>query len=370
MKTLVDFPDLTADEIAHSEKLIEKIINSMDGGVISFADYMHQALYTPGLGYYTAGSTKIGESGDFVTAPEISSLFGQCLASAISQRFELGCESNILEFGAGTGKLCYDIVQQLAVLNIEWQQYFILETSADLIQRQQVFLKQKLSAEQFSKVVWIHQVPEQYSGMVIGNEVMDAMPANIVIKQQAWHELGVAFENERFAWKEVSGESVAAKLMSDIEQRHQLDLAEGYCTEINLQHSAWLKSLYEQCKAIDVLLIDYGYFQQQYYHAERNTGTLMCYFRHRSHSDPLVLPGLQDITTSVDFTALAEAAEACGFVVHDISSQAEFLMRHDLLELAMPLSEKQPLHTAQEIKTLTLPAEMGETFKVMSFSNR
>ncbi len=375
MKTSLDFPDLTDDEITHSEQLIEKIIVAMNGGVISFADYMHMALYEPGLGYYAAGATKIGEAGDFVTAPEISALFGQCLANSISQSFEQGKEANVLEFGAGTGKLCLDIINSLNASNTTWKSYQILETSADLIQRQKQFLVNNLLEKNLDKITWIHQVPHEFNGVVIGNEVMDAMPVNIVIKQQTWHELGVAFEKNKFTWKALEKESLAVDTMQLIEKNNHIDCELGYCTEINLQHKAWLNSLFDACGSVDVLLIDYGYFQSEYYHAERTTGTLMCYFRHRAHSDPLVLPGLQDITASVDFSALALAAEDCGFVVKDISSQTEFLIRNGLIELA----EKQTasyqgsnkgvyeIKIAQQIKTLTLPAEMGEIFKVMSF---
>ncbi len=376
MKTLIDFPDLNADEIAHSEKLIEKIIAKMDGGVISFADYMHMALYQQGLGYYAAGSTKIGEAGDFVTAPEISSLFGQCLAEYFSLRFEQGMQRHILEFGAGTGKLCLDIINAFNDSTVEWQSYSILETSADLIQRQQQFLSQKLSKKLFSKLSWIQQLPAAFNGVVLGNEVMDAMPVNVVIKQEHWHELGVAFENNKFVWKELLKPSAAPKLMQDIERQVGYELDMGYCTEINLQHGAWLQSLFDASQTVDVLLIDYGYFRNDYYQPERKTGTMMCYFRHRSHSDPLVLPGLQDITASVDFSALAESAEHSGFVVHDISTQAEFLIQQGLIEHAEKQikacrgknKEIDEIKIAQQIKTLTLPAEMGEVFKVMRFS--
>jgi len=376
MKTSIDFPELSEDEITHSERLIEKMIIKMKGGVISFADYMHMALYEPGLGYYAAGATKIGEAGDFVTAPEISSLFGQCLANALKQSFKQGKERHILEFGAGTGKLCLDIINAFNTDKTPWKSYQILETSADLMQRQQQLLKEQLTQQDFTKIIWIHQLPQQFNGVIIGNEVMDAMPVNVVIKQQGWHELGVAFEHNKFVWKELSGDSTAANLIQSIEKNYHLDLDLGYCSEINLQHKAWLNSLFEASGSVDVLLIDYGYFQQEYYHPERTTGTLMCYFRHRGHSDPLVLPGLQDITSSVDFSALAESAEACGFVVKGISTQAEFLIKNNLIEQAEEQTkasaekskEVAEIKTAQQIKMLTLPSEMGEVFKVMNFS--
>lgn len=375
MKSSIDFPELSTDEINHSEQLIEKIIAAMNGGIISFSDYMHMALYEPGLGYYAAGATKIGEAGDFVTAPEISPLFGQCLATHISQSFKSGKQENILEFGAGTGKLCFDIINSLNQNNITWHSYQVLETSADLIQRQQQFLSSHLSEQDMAKISWIQQLPHQFNGVILGNEVMDAMPVNIVLKQQCWHELGVAFEGNKFTWKEVAGDSKAAQLMQQIEQNNQLELDIGYCAEINLQHTAWMNSLSEACDSVDVLLIDYGYFQEEYYHPERTTGTLMCYFRHRGHSDPLILPGLQDITASVDFSALAQAAENSGFEVNSITTQAEFLIRNNLIEHAEQLTKNScdnqqvaEIKTSQQIKTLTLPAEMGEIFKMMSFS--
>lgn len=368
MKTLVDFPDLNADEIAHSERLIDKIINKMKGESITFAEYMQMVLYHPGLGYYAAGSTKIGSQGDFITSPEVSHLFGQCVAQWAAEKMENKGFKSLLEFGAGTGKLCRDIVQHFDQLQSQWSRYLILETSPDLIQRQQQYLKQELSNNQFNKINWISEVPKQYQGIILANEVLDAIPAHIVIKQESWHELGVAFENERFTWKEVKGDSTAANKMQEIETRLNVDLPLGYCTELNLQHEAWLNTLYLQIDKSDILLIDYGYFQQQYYHEDRKKGTLMCYFRHRSHSDPLVLPGLQDVTVSVDFTALAEAAEDSGFRVNEINTQTEFLLHNGLLALAEKESAQHPLTTAQAIKTLTLPAEMGEIFKVVSLS--
>lgn len=382
MKSSIDFPELSTDEIEHSERLIEKMIAAMaaiDGGVISFADYMQMALYQPGLGYYAAGATKIGGAGDFVTAPEISALFGQCLASYIAQSFTQGRQRNILEFGAGTGKLCLDIINALNHQQATWDSYQILETSADLIQRQQQLLHDQLSTQNRAKIKWIDRLPNlanPFNGVIIANEVMDAIPVNIVIKHQHWHELGVAFKDNKFVWKEMHSASKAAHLMQAIETNNALDLERGYCTEVNLQRKAWMNSLFDACQSVDGLLIDYGYFQKEYYHPERTSGTLMCYFRHRGHSDPLVLPGLQDITASVDFSALAEAAEACGFEVNSISTQAEFLIRNQLIEHAARQTknslEKSPevaqIKTAQHIKTLTLAAEMGEVFKVMRFN--
>ncbi len=362
-----ELPQPSNDQMEHSIQLIEKIIQHIDqsGGVISFQEYMQHCLYEPGLGYYSAGSTKFGAAGDFVTAPEISSLFGQCLANQAIQLFDQGLQQQILEFGAGTGKLCADIVRQLNALSCEWSSYHILETSADLQQRQQQYLQQHLSPDDLSKIHWLSQLPENFNGLLLGNEVLDAMPVNVVVKDQQWIELGVGFAEQRFQWLEYSRDSEAVSAIVSIDQQDLLP--QNYCTEINLNYAPWCRSVMQSCQQAVMLLIDYGYPREQYYHDARTTGTLMCFYQHRAHPDPFIFPGLQDITAFVDFDAFADAATESGFKLMGMTTQAKFLMSNGLLDLladSLP-DELEQLALAQQVKTLTLPGEMGDKFKVV-----
>jgi len=362
-----ELPAPSTDQVDHSQRLIEHIVEHIEsaGGMISFYQYMQHCLYEPGLGYYAAGSTKFGREGDFVTAPEISSLFGQSLANQAARLFEQGLAPAILEFGAGSGKLCVDIITRLQDLQIEWQSYQILETSADLQQRQKVYLQQHLPAAAFKRVTWLHELPDGFNGLVLGNEVLDAMPVNVVLKNERWIELGVGFSEQKFQWVEWSRDSDAVRGIQRIDADNGLE--NNYCTELNLNFGPWCKSLAQSCEQVVVLMIDYGYEQRQYYHPSRQSGTLMCFYQHRSHPDPFVYPGLQDITAFVDFDAFADAALDAGFAILALTTQADFLLRNGLLELVQqaPGDDIQQLALSQQIKTLTLPGEMGEKFKVI-----
>ncbi len=351
----------------HSKRLIQKIVEhiAQAGGRISFADYMQHCLYEPGLGYYAAGSVKLGQAGDFITAPEVSALFGQSLAQQAAALFKQGLQPHMLEFGAGSGKLCRDILHHFESRGIEWMSYQILEPSPDLQQRQQLFLKQQLSAEAMEKIQWLSTLPESFNGLVLGNEVLDAMPVNVVLKQDQWLELGVGFEQDRFQWVEWAQDSAAIRQIQAIDRIQQL--GQNYCTEVNGNYAPWCKGLFARCDQAVVLMIDYGYEQSEYYHPTRNTGTLMCFYQHRSHPDPFIYPGLQDITAFVDFDAFAEAALAAGFSVTGLKTQAHFLMKNGVLDLiGQPDSDAlTQMSLTQQVKTLTLPGEMGEKFKVI-----
>jgi SAM-dependent MidA family methyltransferase len=365
-RTLVQLPTPTEDEIAHSNRLADFLITEMErhGGIISFHDYMQFVLYQQGLGYYSAGLSKFGARGDFVTAPEISNLFGSTLGRQCELIFEQGCARNILEFGAGSGRMCAQILASLR----QGCAYSIIELSADLRLRQQEYLQSCLPSEVFRQLRWLDRLPTAFSGIVLGNEVLDAMPVHLVSKDQQWYELGVEFDGKGFKLGRVADQSQAVSAIGKIESTHGL-LASGYTTEVNLNYHPWLNALRECCKQAVVLMIDYGYEQAQYYHPERSSGTLVCHYRHRSHADALVYPGLQDITASVDFDAFADAAIDCDFKISGYSTQGQFLLSGGLLEEAgnaLPGSDTVgQLGIAQQIKTLTLPTEMGERFKVI-----
>ncbi len=369
-------PEPATEALTHSRQLTEVIRAEIDrqGGQVSFRDFMQLALYAPGLGYYLAGSRKLGAGGDFVTAPEISPLFSQCLARAIAPALHSLAEANILEVGAGSGVMAAQILRQLADLGQLPAHYYILELSGDLRERQAETIRQQVP-ECLSRLVWLDALPEGLSAVVLGNEVLDAMPVHLVSKQNGiWHELYVAWQGDRFVWQ--GGETSDARLserMLGIEEKFGESFAEGYTTEVNLLAEDWLAGLSGSLQQGLVLLIDYGFPRHEYYHPQRGSGTLMCHYRHHAHGDPFYYPGLQDITAHVDFTAMAEAAYRSGFSIEGYTNQGNFLIGSGLTELfqQQPVEELQPqMVMANQIKKLTLPHEMGELFKVLGLSKQ
>ena len=358
-------PDAAA--IAHSARLVDVITARIEtrGGVIGFDEYMQLALYEPGLGYYSAAATKFGASGDFVTAPEISPLFGFCLARQAAAVIAQGCSARILEFGAGSGKLCAQILSTLPTL----EHYQILDLSADLKQRQQSYLRAELSAELFHKIEWLSSLPQEFDGIVLANEVLDAMPVHILSKKGEWLERCIGYDGQGFTWQSITPKQTVTDSIRSIEARLG-DFAEGYQSELNLNYGPWLKALAQSCKRALVLIIDYGYEQDQYYHPSRARGTLTCHYQHRVHTDPLVYPGLQDITAFVDFDACADAAETNGFVLSGLVTQGRFLLANGLLEEAQRWAQGNDsllqLALSQQVGTLSLPQEMGDKFKVLA----
>ncbi len=363
----LELPPPDDEAIAYSTRLAEAIVARIEknGGVIGFDEYMHMTLYEPGLGYYSGNAIKFGALGDFVTAPEISPLFGNCLARQAAELIEQGCVARILEFGAGSGKLCGHIMNALPDL----ERYLILDLSAELKQRQQYYLSKFLDAEQFAKIEWISTLPEPFNGIVLANEVLDAMPVHLLYRQREWQELGVGYDGNRFQWQSFEpGESVMVA-MRQIEAALG-ELPDDYRCELNLNLKPWFAALAQSCQKAAVIVIDYGYEQSEYYHPTRKRGTLDCYYQHRVHFDPLIYPGLQDITAFIDFDACADAAEASGFAVLGLVSQRNFLLANGLLEDAQQQSVQADIHEqlalSQQVKTLSMPDEMGQMFKVLA----
>lgn len=324
---------------------------------------MELALYASGLGYYTAGARKFGEAGDFVTAPEISSLFGRTLAW---QAVEIMSQSEpqIMELGAGSGKLAVDMLGELDQLNCLPDRYSILEVSADLRERQQALLKERLP-HVFARVRWLDALPDTISGAVIANEVLDALPVHLVHWTDGGIlERGVSCNGEHFAWQDRPVE--IPELLRIAQEIHVPD---GYLSEISLAARGLTSSLCDRLQQGVLLFIDYGFGAVEYYHPQRAQGTLMCHYRHLAHGDPFYLPGLQDITAHVDFSAIAESALASGAQLLGYTTQAHFLINcgiADFLSEADPenLRDYQPL--SAQLQKLTSPAEMGELFKVMA----
>lgn len=360
----------------HSEKLITLIKNEIEinDGAIFFQRYMELTLYTPGLGYYAAGSTKFGEEGDFITAPEISPLFSQALANAIlpALKLKLDQEQIILEVGAGRGRMAADILAFLKQQNKLPTEYWILELSADLRERQRTTIE-KIVPDLIDRVKWLDALPENFSGVVLANELLDAMPVQLFQKNENdINEVNVAWQNDKFVFQlKSSFDERLMKRVNDIETELNSKFSSGYVSEINFTAEDWIKSIAEHLKQGIIILVDYGFPRHEYYHEQRNQGTLMCHYRHRTHPDVFVYPGLQDITAHVDFTAMADAALNAGLQVMGYANQVSFLMGAGLTELAVISEDNnltEQMDVASQIKKLTLPHEMGELFKVIGFS--
>ena len=341
------------------------------GGALPFDRYMELALYAPGLGYYVNGRRKFGEAGDFVTAPELSPLFGRCLARQVGEcldRLGGGC---VLEVGAGSGRMAADILRELAALDRLPERYLILELSPSLQQTQYETL-QAAVPELMSRVNWLTTLPDEPLDLVVvANELLDAMPVHrFRADSGAWQEAFVADQDEDFAdhWAPLAAPGLDEALRKIWPKGTP---SSSYLSEINLRLAPWLRAVAAAIRRGYLLLIDYGYSQREYYHAERTQGTLICHFRHRAYADPYLLPGLQDMTANVDFTALAHAAVENGFNVGGYTTQAHFLLDSGLGELFQasdPNDVEAHLRLAQGVKKLTLPSEMGERFKVMALA--
>jgi SAM-dependent MidA family methyltransferase len=365
-------PTPSVEAQKHSQQLItliQKTINAQKGW-ISFAEFMHLALYAPSLGYYSAGSQKFGDSktggGDFVTAPQISPLFAQTLSNQIVPVLNI-TQGNILELGAGTGKLAADILLTLAENGSAPTRYFILEVSDHLRQVQMETLQNKLPQDLVQRVEWLTELPSNFNGVMIGNEVLDAIPVHIVhVKDGGIYERGIVIEGEEFAWQDMV---LSEQSLFDVVSK--LNLPEGYVTEVCPAASGLITSLAHSLQQGIILMIDYGFSAREYYHPQRNQGTLMCHYQHYAHSDPFINLGLQDITAHVDFTSMAHAGVNNGLALSGFCSQAQFLMNCGILELMSQVSPHDmaryaPLAAAAQ--KLLSPAEMGDLFKVIAFS--
>jgi SAM-dependent MidA family methyltransferase len=358
-------PTPSLEALEHSIRLTRLIQNDIaaHGGWISFSRYMELALYAPGLGYYTAGAHKFGEAGDFITAPEMSALFGRTLARQV-QQVMASSALHILELGAGSGKLAADMLAELEQLGNLPDSYSILEVSADLRQRQQALLQQRLP-HLFERVCWLDALPEQFSGAVVANEVLDALPVHLVYwRDSALAERGVVVQGEGFAWAERDIMDAALR-----EAAQKIVVPDDYVSEIGLAARGLIQSLASRLQSGALLFIDYGFGAREFYHAQRNKGTLMCHYRHHAHDDPFYLPGLQDITAHVNFTDVAEAGIDAGLSLIGYTNQAFFLINGGITELLAqhdPEQLRDYLPLSAQLQKLTSPAEMGDLFKVIA----
>jgi SAM-dependent MidA family methyltransferase len=364
-------PEPSPDAILHAEILRKFILDTIERnhGKISFEKFMELALYAPGLGYYSAGSEKIGIEGDFVTAPEISSLFSYSIASYCEKMFPKIGNTDILEFGAGSGKMAIDILSYLHEQKGIFAHYFILEISAHL-QRKQRDAFEKNAPHLIPFVHWLQTLPTDFNGIMLANEILDALPVQrFLIEKSTVKEYYVGWEKDSFVWLTDKCESLY--LLDEIQpiKKDLLGNVDYYVSEINLRARAWINSLSKSLKKGAVLLIDYGFPREVYYHPQRLEGTLMCHYRHRSHPNPLILVGLQDITAHVDFSFVAQCATQADLVLHEYTTQAHFLLNCGILSLAEQTTDNlKQLNISREIQILTMPHEMGELFKVMVLS--
>jgi SAM-dependent MidA family methyltransferase len=373
----VELPEPSADERAHSEHLATLIRSEIlaANGALDFARYMELALYAPGLGYYSAGATKFGRAGDFTTAPEMGFLFARCLARAVAPTLR-EIHGDILEIGPGSGALAAELLLELERLNALPKRYRLLESSADLRERQRATLSQRCAhLEKYTE--WLDSpASESWRGVLIANEVIDALPARLFALRESGvftRAVGIG-ERGEFVWCERLADAKLIETVTDAVADVET-LPRPYCSEIRPMLAPWFAAVTRSLQQGMALFIDYGYSAAEYYAPQRTQGTLLCHFRHRAHDNPLILAGLQDITAWVDFDALASAGAAANFEVYAHSRQADFLIENGLQEVfanahEQAADEAERYRLAQEVKRLTLPGQMGDAFRVMGLVRR
>ncbi len=367
---------LTSLETEHSELLKAKIASQIasQGGWIPFSRYMEMALYEPGMGYYSAGAHKLGPGGDFTTAPELSPLFGAAICSTLIPVLEglkaQNLPTQILEFGAGTGKLASSILTRLHDLNFTLDRYDIVEISPDLAQRQQEHISNTiLQLDSQTHCHWPSELPKDFKGVILANEVIDAIPCDVIIYQNGfWYWYGVAFENGKLLWK--TGLPVEQNLLP--ETLLSGNFSEGYVTELHAPANAWMRQVAKHLHSGLFLTLDYGFPEGEYYHPQRLEGTLMAHHRHHAIQDPFHLPGLCDLTTHVDWSQIARAALAENADDVYLSNQAAYLLDAGIgdiaLEIGDPNNPETFLPISNALQKLLSEAEMGELFKAFAFS--
>jgi SAM-dependent MidA family methyltransferase len=373
MSLALELPQLTPDEAAHSERLAERVREEIAraGGWISFARFMAMALYEPGLGYYSAGARKLGAAGDFVTAPEVAPVFSRCLAVQCAEILHGLGGGEVLELGAGSGVMAAAMLAELDRRGALPARYRILDVSADLRERQRATLAQAVP-QWLDRVEWLDQLPERFSGVLVANEVLDAMPVErFALRGGGINALGVTWHFGRFEWSEIRAPAPLREAIGALRQQVGDAWPEGYVSEVNLGLGPWLAALGSALERGVMLFVDYGLPRREYYAPERSDGTLLCHFRHRFHADPFARLGLQDITAWVDFTAVAEAGEAAGLALAGYATQAHFLIGNGVGEFVANVADLdvvQRVNVSRQAMVLTLPGEMGERFKAIALA--
>ncbi|MGH8155254.1 MAG: class I SAM-dependent methyltransferase [Rhodanobacteraceae bacterium] len=371
-------PAPSADEAAHSARLADMLRREIAAtGPMPFSRFMERCLYAPGLGYYSAGRLKFGKAGDFVTAPELGPVFARCVARALAPALQ-ACGEDALwfELGGGSGAFARDCLQELQSLDALPRHYWLLEPSADLRMRQRECLRTGLPAELFARCAWLDRPPQHaWAGVLFANEVLDALPITRFTSRdgEPFEEHVDASDNGAFVRVDRATDPLVAGAVRHLQRRLGRDFDDGYRSEVLPQLPWWLEAIAGEQQRGAALFVDYGYVRREFYLPERRDGTLLCHYRHRAHADPLILPGLQDITASVDFTALAEAGIGAGFTLVSYAFQMEFLIASGLdqvfaVEYDRTQDEAVRYALSQQVKRLTLPGEMGERFQAMLFA--
>ncbi|HJW47543.1 MAG TPA: SAM-dependent methyltransferase [Lysobacter sp.] len=370
-------PTPEPDALAHSARLADLIRNEIAAhdGAIPFSRFMELALYAPGLGYYSAGARKFGEAGDFVTAPEIGPIFAACVAESVAPVLQqLGSSALFLELGGGSGAFAEVALKRLLELDALPDRYLILEPSADLRQRQRERLQQNLPPPLFQLVDWPDgPVPSEWNGVLFANEVIDALPTpRFAIQGGEVFEEHVVVEGDRFARTLRPADAFLSNAVRHVERGLESTFDDGYRSEVLPQLPYWIQAVSGGMQRGAMLFVDYGHPRREFYLPARRDGTLRAYYRHRMHEEPLLWPGLQDLTASVDFTALAEAGVAAGFDFAGYCSQASFLLGNGMAGVLERIEHmRDPVEQQRrrsEVKKLTLPSEMGERFQMMGFA--
>jgi SAM-dependent MidA family methyltransferase len=371
-------PEPGADERAHSEQLLQHLRALITAqGPLPFSQYMERCLYAPGLGYYSAGLTKFGAGGDFVTAPELGDLFARCVVNAVQPALAaLGDTAHFLELGGGSGAFAETALKAFAASGTLPRRYLILEPSADLRERQRERLSAALPAAVNARVQWLDRPPEtDWQGVLFANEVIDALPTTrFSVRDGEIFEEHIALDGEgRLQRVDRPADGLVTSAVRHVERALGHPLPEAYRSEILPQLPYWIQAIAGSLTAGLMLFIDYGYVRREFYLPERDDGTLMAHYRHRAHNDPLHLPGLNDLTASVDFTALADAGQGAGFDVITYLPQANFLIAAGLQDVfqamqADVVDDHLGYQLAQQVKRLMLPDQMGERFQAMLFS--
>ena len=361
------WPEPDSEALAHSARVVERVQTEIEGrgGVLPFDRYMDLVLYEPGLGYYASGTRKFGRQGDFVTAPELGSLYGRCVARQVAQILAQLDGGSLLEFGAGSGVLAATVLTELAERDSLPAEYLIVEVSPALRAQQQQTLAGQIE-QNLVKVRWLDSLPESgFRGVILANEVLDAMPIiRFRVGGDGHMTAGVVRRNGHLDWSWQRDPSQDGRIDRLVQQ---YGLETDYTSEVNPRAAAWMQTVGRVLDAGLILVMDYGYPGAEYYHYERSDGTLMCHYQHRAHMDPFLYPGLQDLTAHVDFSAVAAAGQLAGLDIAGFTSQEAFLLSTGVLDLvAHESSGPVDPKLSAELKQLTLSSEMGESFKALA----
>ena len=365
-----NLPPLNHDEKYISDLALSEIKQKIksSGGKISFSKFMHHALYAPLLGYYSGKSKKFGESGDFITAAEETGILGRIIAKQCSVILNEIPDAAIIEYGPGSGALAVSILKQLLQMGLKPRAYYMVDVSEDLIERQKNRISTELP-EIYDSVIWKSEIPDGFSGIVIGNEVIDSMPfERFMISNKRILQFFVGTKEEELVYKLEPANIEIKKYVKRIESQIGKSLCEGYISEISFIGRDWINQISLKLNQGMIILLDYGVSRSEYYSDDKNQGWTHCHFKHHKHFEPLIYPGMQDITTWVDFSLISETAKANDMIVDAYLTQAQFIINNGIEDEFLGFESmdiKKQMELTRQIKLLTLPDKMGSNFKCL-----